>query len=197
MKHFWNERYNQEAYIYGTNPNVFFSQQLSELKAGKILLPAEGEGRNAVYAATKGWKVNAFDYSESGREKALELASRQGVEIDYQIHEASEYVIKDSFNVVALIYAHFFISERLQLFPKLEKSLQSAGTVIIEVFSKAQLGRSSGGPKDPELLYDITEIRESFPAIRFSLLEETVIPLDEGSYHQGEAVVIRAVGIKQ
>ena len=50
MKDFWNERYDEESYAYGNSPNVFFKQQLDKLKVGSLLLPAEGEGRNAVYA---------------------------------------------------------------------------------------------------------------------------------------------------
>lgn len=45
---------------YGTEPNAFFKAQLDQLTPGRLLLPAEGEGRNAVYAAKKGWEVAAF-----------------------------------------------------------------------------------------------------------------------------------------
>ena len=76
MKNFWNERYDQDAYCYGTNPNLFFSQSLEKFSPGKILLPAEGEGRNAVFAAQKDWEVLAFDWSEAGQTKALKLAKK-------------------------------------------------------------------------------------------------------------------------
>ena len=66
---FWNERFGKEEFIYGTEPNIFFKEQLDKLETGTLLLPAEGEGRNAVYAATQGWEVSAFDISEQGREK--------------------------------------------------------------------------------------------------------------------------------
>tara|TARA_R100001377_G_C3182541_1_gene107226 strand:+ start:629 stop:811 length:183 start_codon:yes stop_codon:yes gene_type:complete len=45
--------------FYGTEPNDFFKQQIDKLKPGKILIPEEGEGRNAVYAASQGWKLMA------------------------------------------------------------------------------------------------------------------------------------------
>ena len=77
MKAFWNENYGNKEYIYGTKPNVFFKEQLDKLKPGKILLPAEGEGRNAVYAASKGWSVTAFDISEIVHKKALQLAKEK------------------------------------------------------------------------------------------------------------------------
>jgi hypothetical protein len=61
MKHFWNERYASEEFVYGKHPNVFFQKCLINLKVGKIFLPAEGEGRNATYAAKLGWNVYAVD----------------------------------------------------------------------------------------------------------------------------------------
>ena len=82
-ENFWNERYASEAYAYGILPNSFFKKQLDQLKPGKILLPAEGEGRNAVYAATQSWKALAFDISDSGRKKSLDLADKHQVNIEY------------------------------------------------------------------------------------------------------------------
>ena len=64
MKEFWNARYNTESYAYGKNPNQYFKDQIGLLPPGKILLAAEGEGRNAVYAASLGWDVFAYDFSE-------------------------------------------------------------------------------------------------------------------------------------
>jgi 2-polyprenyl-3-methyl-5-hydroxy-6-metoxy-1,4-benzoquinol methylase len=197
MKNFWNERYGQKMYSYGKAPNAFFAQKLMHLPKGKILLPAEGEGRNAVYAAIKGWKVKAFDYSEEGRKKALELAKSYDVSIDYELIDASDFQVTDQYDVVALIYAHFAGEEREQLFLKLEQSLAPEGYLIMEVFSKSQIGRESGGPKDPELLYSKAEIQSLLPDLDFLILEETRIELDEGIFHQGDAAVIRVLAQKK
>ena len=85
MKDFWNDRYGRAEYAYGKEPNVFFKEQLDQLQPGKILLPAEGEGRNAVYAAEKGWQASAYDWSENAYKKAMQLAEEKKVNIDYQI----------------------------------------------------------------------------------------------------------------
>ena len=196
MKEFWDERFGQGNYIYGKTPNTFFTEQLKAIPKGKMLLPAEGEGRNAVYAALAGWHVIAFDYSEEGRKKALALAREYEVEIDYQIQHANNYIISEMFDAIALVYAHFAGDERKRLFEKLEKSLKPGGYLIIEVFSKNQLARNSGGPKNLDLLYSKEEIKALFPSIDFIILEETKVQLNEGSYHKGEAAVIRAIGVK-
>ena len=104
----WNDRYNQKEYAYGERPNNYLKEQLEKLKAGTILFPAEGEGRNAVFAAKLGWSVSAFDISIEGRKKAIQLAELNDVTIDYKVGELGELNYgKDQFDAIALIYAHF------------------------------------------------------------------------------------------
>ena len=197
MEKFWNERYGQITYVYGKFPNKFFAGQLRKLQKGNILLPAEGEGRNAVYAAVKGWEVTAFDFSEEGQKKAFDLAREYEVEIDYQIQNAIEFSTSEKYDAIALIFAHFAGEDRKTLFDKLDSCLKPGGHLIMEVYSKSQIGRSSGGPKKLDLLYSKNEIKTLFPDIDFTILEETKVILNEGGNHIGEAAVIRAVGMKK
>jgi len=69
---FWNERYIAEEYVYGKEPNFFFFRNFINQKLqtpGKLLLPAEGEGRNAIFAAGHGYQVTAFDFSPDGKKR--------------------------------------------------------------------------------------------------------------------------------
>ncbi|HYM95102.1 MAG TPA: class I SAM-dependent methyltransferase, partial [Chitinophagaceae bacterium] len=108
MKEFWDERFSKEEYAYGKLPNQYLKEKLKNIPVGKILFPAEGEGRNAVYAATLGWKVSAFDISAEGKRKALRLAEKNKVEIDYRVGELNSLPFDpEQFDAMALIYAHF------------------------------------------------------------------------------------------
>ncbi|MCX7998787.1 MAG: methyltransferase domain-containing protein, partial [Leptospiraceae bacterium] len=107
-KEFWNERYSLEEYVYGESPNIYFKEKLDSLPKGKILLPCEGEGRNAVHAAQKGFEVFAFDQSEVAQKKAFKLANKYGVKINYDVYEMESANYKEqSFDVLGLIFAHF------------------------------------------------------------------------------------------
>lgn len=124
MENKWDERYVQEEYIYGKEPNVYLRQKLEQLTVGKILFPAEGEGRNAIFAAKKGWEVTAFDASKEGKKKAEKLAIKNQVTIDYQRAKIEEISFsKESFDVIALIYAHF-PADRQSLHQKLSTYLK-------------------------------------------------------------------------
>ena len=109
MTDFWNERYAQPDYAYGTVPNAFFAAQLRlRQPTGRILLPADGEGRNGVYAAEQGLEVHAFDLSEAGQHKAMQLADERRVAIDYKVGNFLDLGYHEgTFDVLALIYAHF------------------------------------------------------------------------------------------
>jgi ubiquinone/menaquinone biosynthesis C-methylase UbiE len=201
-KNFWNERYSEEDYAYGQHPNEFLSQTLSSYTPAKILFPAEGEGRNAVYAAQLGWEVTAFDVSQSGQQKAFRLAQERHVNIQYQVGELSElYFASQSFDAIALIFAHFPADQKSELHQQLFRLLKPGGVVILEAFSKAHLDIQAknpqvGGPKSIGMLHSVEEIRNDFEGCTFLQLAEDKVILNEGKYHNGESSVIRVIGIK-
>ncbi|GLB51520.1 methyltransferase [Neptunitalea chrysea] len=198
MKEFWNERYQAEAFAYGIAPNDFFKEKLVEIPAGgSVLFAAEGEGRNAVYAATQGYKGSAFDMSVSGKEKALMLAEKQGVSIDYQVADLeSVHYDTESFDALVLIYSHFPAEIRAAGLEKLCSYVKPGGKLIFECFAKEQFGRTSGGPKNSEMLFSIAEVKQLFPELEFNILEQCEITLNEGLYHRGEGSVVRFVASK-
>lgn len=196
-KQFWDDRYSSGNYIYGTQPNRFFKNQLDELKPGRLLLPAEGEGRNAIYAARKGWRVDAFDISEKGRKKALELAKRNHVTINYTISKYENFEIDvQSYDAIALVYAHLHKSNRRDIHRKLVEGLKPGGHLILEAFSKEQLGNDSGGPQDLDMLYDLDELRIDFEEFQIIYADSKEIELQEGLHHEGTANAIRILAIK-
>ena len=122
----WNERYSQEAFAYGEAPNHYLKEQLIKLPVGSILFPAEGEGRNAVFAATSGWQVSAFDISQEGKNKALKLADKNQVSIDYQVGALDVLNYEpEQFDAIALIYAHFPANIKSAYHKKLDHFLSS------------------------------------------------------------------------
>ncbi len=197
MSEFWDERYSQEKYVYGILPNEFFKEQLTLLNTGKILMLGEGEGRNAVYAAKNGWKVDAVDSSKEGRKKALRLAERNHVTINYNIVSLSDFVPKKSFyDAVGIIFIHLDKKLSKLVHKRAIDALKPNGKIIMEVFEKDQLGKPSGGPQNLDLLYSIEDIQKNFSSLYKEILTKENIILSEGEFHSGEGVVIRLVGTK-
>ena len=199
----WNERYASAEFAYGEQPNQYLQEQLRSLEPGAILFPAEGEGRNAVFAATLGWQASAFDISVEGQKKARQLAVRHGVVVDYQVGEVDALGYQPAqFDAIALIYAHFPAAIKSQLHHQLDQYLRRGGTLIFEAFSKSHLAyvaanEKVGGPKDLDSLFSIEEIKTDFANYDVVELTEVEITLQEGLYHNGQGSVIRFVGRKK
>jgi hypothetical protein len=215
----WDERYKQDAFAYGEAPNLFFQQQLDALGSANgrsILLPADGEGRNGVYAATKGWKVTSFDLSSKGRDKAMKLLANHkqpsekinndNEEILFQYDVGSLQSMNydpESFDVMALIYAHFPADRKPEFHQILNGWLKPNGVVIFEAFSKAHIeyqerNPAVGGPKDVAMLYSVDEIQQYFgKQYDIIQLDQVETELSEGQFHQGLASVIRFTGKKK
>lgn len=197
-KEFWNERYARKEYYFGTSPNEFLKNQLENIPRGKILFAAEGEGRNAVYAAQKGFDVTAFDISEEAEKKAMQLALEKQVSLRYSIAPDEIFELPEhSFDVLALIYAHFPPAERINYHKKMLLLLKAGGSIIFEGFSKEQLQYNSGGPKQQEMLFSEEEVKKEFEQVDFKFLKTEEIELHEGEYHIGKASVVRFIGIKK
>lgn len=198
MKDFWNERYGNTDYAYGKAPNVFFAKTLKKLSSGTLILPCEGEGRNAVFAAKSGWQTLAFDYSEEAKVKALQLAKEMDVQINYVVQDVLKADFKkNDADAVAFIYAHFPENTRRQIHQKAIEWLKPGGKIILEAFTPHQLNNASGGPKVPTMLYTPAILQDDFKALQIDLLAEEQMELFEGKFHKGKADIIRMVAIKK
>lgn len=89
---FWDERFGQAEYIYGTSPNSFLAASLAHLSSpGRVLCICEGQGRNAVFLAKQGHRVTGVDVSPAGKKKALQLAVRDNVSIEYLLSDLDDF----------------------------------------------------------------------------------------------------------
>jgi SAM-dependent methyltransferase len=199
---FWNERYAEPVLAYGEKANVFFQEELAKLTPGRLFLPAEGQGRNAVYAAELGWDVLAVDYAQTGHDRAMELAAQHGVSFAYEVGDLTdsarleEWLGRGPFDAIGVVFMHLPPGQQEMVLQRIVKALKPGGHFICEVFSKHQLGNPSGGPQKIEMLTDPVDfkllLKENFSELR--VWEENVV-LHEGPYHEGKGSVVRAIGV--
>jgi hypothetical protein len=194
MIEFWNDRFAEPGFAYGRQPNAFFAERLGAVGVGRVLLPAEGEGRNAVWAASRGWSVTAFDLSHVARDKALEFADGAGVDIDYRLASLTDPWPEGPgvFDVVGLVFVHVPSALRPLIHRAALLACRPGGRVILQGFTPRQLETGRGGPKDPDMLYTADDLREDFAGGEILHLEERLVELTEGRYHQGQSAVVEA-----
>ena len=164
----WDERYLDQEFAYGKVPNLFFKEWVSKLEPGQILMPADGEGRNGVFAASLGWKVTSFDLSIEGQTKAQKLAKENNVDLKYFVGDFEQLKFNNKeFDAIGLIYAHFPAEKKSEFHKKLNEYLKTGGIIIFEAFSKKhiqnfKLNPKVGGSMDIDMLYSKEEILSDF-----------------------------------
>lgn len=198
MQEMWNQRYSEKDFVYGKEPNQFFKEQIEKLIPGKILLLGEGDGRNSVFAAKLGWQVDAFDFSETAKQKALKFAESENVNINYEIADLQTAELKENFyDAVGIIYLHLPEEVRELVNAKAQKSLIKNGFLIFEAYEKDQIKNTSGGPKDVDLLYSLEDIFTDFQDLEIQKFNKENVFLNEGPLHTGTASIIRFTGKKE
>jgi SAM-dependent methyltransferase len=197
---FWDSRYAGGAYAYGEAPNAFLASQ-SFTPSGRALVPGDGEGRNGVFLAERGLKVETLDLSAEGVAKARRLAAARGVTVDAR---QADVLTWDwpvaAYDVIALIYLHLPSPQRRLLHARALAALKPGGRIVLEAFTPAHLAKQAagakGGPREAGLLYSAADLREDFAGAEIERLEEIEAELDEGALHKGASAVVRLIARK-
>ncbi len=191
---FWNEKFANTDYAYGTEPNDFLVSAITNLKRGATLSLAEGEGRNAVWLAQQGFTVSSIEQSEKGVGKTLRLALQRGVIVMAERGELETFHIQpNSWDLVVSIYAHTPQELRRKLHRQVVAGLKPGGVFVLEAYTPAQIPNNTGGPKDASLMPTAELLRSELAGLVFNHIEEVERDVVEGSLHTGTAYVVQVV----
>jgi len=162
----WNHKYGVPEYITGKEP-VEWLEDHSGLLSGKgyALDIASGEGRNAVFAAEKGYGTLAVDISTNGLEKAHALADEKGVTIETCVVDLDTWEIKQ--NAFDLILCFNFLDR--QIFPAIKNALKPRGLIFYEAFTIDYLKYSSF---KREWVLEHNELLDAFSELRILYYRE-------------------------
>ena len=196
MNH-WDEKYNSDDYIYGKEANAYIQSIFNQPTPHheKVVLFAEGEGRNAVYLAELGYDVTTYDTSEVGIQKQQQLADDKQVNINALYGDITKEgsMPHNMFDMSINIFGHVSSDRKKMMFHNLVDTLIQGGHSYFEFYAKDQLQMGTGGPKDRDMLYDVDEIKTilSTLPVHIHTLEQHRVIRHEGSKHNGEGIVIQ------
>ena len=131
--------YAGEEYYWGIQP-ASFCDELIKLrpfpKAKKVLDIGCGEGKDAVYMATKGYSVSAFDITENGIIKTKKLAGQKGVDIDAFVADINTFELNDKYDIVYSTgtVQYLFDENKEAFFKKIDKLTNVNGIAFFNVF---------------------------------------------------------------
>lgn len=190
----WDQRYAGDDYFYGTEPNDFLRAQVAQLPPGDVLCIGDGEGRNGVWLAQRGYAVTAVDASAQGLAKARALATARGVPLQTVHADLAEFDFGTAhWSAVVSIFCHLPSVLRRAVYARIPRSLRPGGVVLLESYTPAQLGRGTGGPPDRDMLVDLAMLRTDFAGLALVHGQELERDVVEGKGHRGRSAVVQFV----
>lgn len=191
----WDERYKQEEYFYGKEPNDFLKENLSVFPShGKILCLAEGEGRNAVFLAQKGFEVTAMDGSEKGLKKLHLLAQENKVRVETEIGDLVDYSMgEQKWDGIVSIWCHLPKLHWKKMLQRVATALKPGGVFLLESYTPSQIGLGTGGPSNADWMATLEELKVVFQSSTFLHAKELKREVYEGKAHNGLSAVVQFI----
>ncbi|MET4559357.1 SAM-dependent methyltransferase [Lysinibacillus parviboronicapiens] len=191
----WDKRFQTVEYVYGEQPNTFIKNYADYLKNyTNIAAYAEGEGRNAVFLASEGHTVTAFDYAQSGLQKTQQLAKKYDVIVETKLTDLLQDELPvEFFDAAIMVFGHFPVEQQYEVLKRIIDSVKPGGLIMMELYSIYQLPYASGGPKQLEFLYDPIDVLawcQSHKILHFFTGEQV---RNEGILHTGLAHTIQFI----
>lgn len=196
---FWDQRYSGDDLAYGRAPNEFLSLMADRLPtSGHALDIGAGEGRNALFLASRGLHVLAVDQSHVGMQKAQRLAHERGLTLLTQAADLRYFdAERESFDVISSIFVHLPPALRAAVHERVGAWLKPGGVFLLEAYAPDQIGRGTGGPKDPLLLASLEVIVGELLGLEIEHQAALVRNVSEGRFHTGEASVVQVLARKR
>ncbi|MFP4510136.1 MAG: SAM-dependent methyltransferase [Spirochaetaceae bacterium] len=201
----WDSRYDTNDYLYGETPNRFIRDSClgllhkspggSARRIESVIELACGEGRNAVFLAGLGLTVTAVDSSTVGLAKARSLAERSGHVIETIADDALSWTPERAADLVVSSWFHVRPEDKSRLFASLTRVTAPGAYIVCQWFHPDQRrnGLTSGGPPDPEMMFEPEEIAAGLDGLDIVLLSHGREWIDEGPKHKGEASVTSVI----
>ncbi len=181
----WDERYAASELVWSATPNQFVAAELADLRPGRALDLAAGEGRNALWLADRGWHVTAVDFSEVALDKgrALQEHHERGIDLRVDWVQADALTFEPEppdFDLVVLAYLQLTEDERRTAVLRAFLALRPGGTFFLVAHDSSNLTQGTGGPTDPSVLFTAEEVLadldgERFDVVRAGLVSREVV----------------------
>lgn len=182
-RHDWNRRYADTDLMWGSGPNRFVAEEMGEVAPGRALDLAAGEGRNAIWLAERGWKVDAVDFSDVALDRAEQLAAERGADVSWHVADALTYEPEaGAYQLVLLCYLQLPNDQLRQVLAQAARGVAPGGILLVIAHDSRNLTEGYGGPKSPTVLYGPDDLRaalaELAPSLNIERAETVERPVD-------------------
>ena len=161
----WNARFAGEGFLFGEEPNAFLRTQAHWLQPGdSVLCVADGEGRNSVWLAERGYQVTAFDFAPNAVAKAKTLAQRRNVNVSHELGDAYTWPwAAKRYDALVAVFIQFLPpNPRDEVFAGMKSAVKQGGLFLLEGYRPEQVDFGTGGPPRREHMYSRAWLESMF-----------------------------------
>jgi len=171
----WNARYDTAELVWTGEPNRFLPPEVEDLSPGRALDLACGEGRNAVWLASRGWTATGVDFASVGLAKAARLAAERGVGGTWIEADVTQWSSADRYDLVLVFYLQLPAAARRSALSAAVAALDVDGTFLLVAHDLANLAEGHGGPQDADVLTTAEAVVDDLAAAELALGVELVV----------------------
>ena len=151
----WDSRY-AAAQRWSDEPNALAADLLGELPPGTAIDVAAGEGRMALWLATRGWQVTALDFSAAGLRRGQGRADELGLSVTWKVADATTVDLgAERYDLVLVLHLHLSRAALPQVLRRCADAVAPGGRLLVLGHDRDNIAHGVGGPPDPDVLYDV------------------------------------------
>jgi len=177
----WDERHAAREPIESFEPDPTLVNEIGSLRPGRALDLGAGDGRNAIWLASRGWHVTAVDFSQVALDRGRALATARGVRVEWQLADLLEWSPDAGlFDLATLFFIHLPPDERRGVYARAAAAVAPGGTLLIVGHDRTNLADGVGGPQDPDLLFTPGEVAADLAGFRVDRADVARRPAPDG-----------------
>lgn len=157
----WIKKYETDAYVYTKDVNQFVVELTGELKPGTAIDLAGGEGRNAVWLAERGWRVENIDFAQNALDKCNRLVAEREVSGSVVTTCASALEFESRLapvDLVVVAYLHIYSNQFAVAMQNAVNALKPGGTLMGVWHALENIQHNSHGPQNPDTLPSVNSL---------------------------------------
>jgi SAM-dependent methyltransferase len=169
----WDQRYAASDLVWSREPNRFVAEELADLPPATAVDLAAGEGRNAIWLASRGWSATAVDFSQVALDKGARLAD--GLDVTWVRADATTWQPPEAVDLVVMAYFQVPAEDRRRAVRGAVRMLRPGGTLLLVAHDSTNLTEGTGGPQDPAVLMSAEDVLADLQGIEAEGIEVEVV----------------------
>lgn len=186
----WDQRYAASDLVWSREPNQFVAAELTDLAPGTAVDLAAGEGRNAIWLASRGWSATAVDYSRVALDKGAQLAGALSLpgDLTWVCADATAWQPPQPVDLVVMAYFQVPAEDRRRAVRSAVTMLRPGGTLLLVAHDSTNLTEGTGGPQDPRVLMTAEDVLADLAGLEVVVLraERVAREVSSADEHGGE-----------